>query len=123
MFSCLCEIGRYVYRLSTPRSSFNDASTACRNEGGRLAAFLNKSDYDKLNSCCSQKGEYWIGLVDRGDCSADLPYRLDTTTSSCRNAAPLTITAQPNNSGCQGVVILTAGSQQNLLIARETNCA
>ena len=121
MFSCSCEIGQYIYRLSTTRSSFNGASTTCRNEGGRLARFLTRSDYKELNSCCSQNGEYWIGLVDRGDCPENAPYRWDTT-SMCRSAAPLTFTAQPNNSGCQGVVIITAGSQRNLPMARGENC-
>ena len=121
MFSCSCEIGQYIYRLSTTRSSFNGASTTCRNEGGRLARFLTRSDYKELNSCCSQKGEYWIGLVDRGDCPENAPYRWDTT-SMCRSAAPLTFTAQPNNSGCQGVTIITAGSQRNLPMARGENC-
>ena len=122
MFSCSCEIGQYIYRLSTTRSSFNGASTACRNKGGRLARFLTRSDYKELNSCCSQKGEYWIGLVERGDCPENAPYRWDTT-SMCRSAAPLTFTAQPNNNGCQGVLITTAGSQRNLPMARGLKCS
>ena len=121
MFSCSCEIGQYIYRLSTTRSSFNGASTTCRNEGGRLARFLTRSDYKELNSCCSQNGEYWIGLVDRGDCPENAPYRWDTT-STCKSAAPLAFTAQPNNSGCQGVTIITAGSQRNLPMARGERC-
>ena len=123
MFYCSCEIGRHVYRLSTTRSSFNGASTACGNDGGRLAVFWKESIYEELKSCCSQKGEYWIGLVDRGDCPPNAPYRRDSTTSPCRNAAPLTVAAQPNTSGCQGVVIVTAGSQRSLPMAREVQCA
>ena len=120
MLSCSCEIGRYTYRFSTTRLSFNGASTACRSKGGRLARFLTRSDYEELNNCCSQ-GEYWIGLVDRGGCPQNEPYRWDTT-SMCRSAAPLTVTTQPNDSGCEGVGILTAGSRRKLPMAREINC-
>ena len=122
MFSCSCEIGGSIYRLSTTRSSFNGTSKACRNRGGRLAAFLKESTFQELKNCCSQGGEYWIGFVGRNDCPPDLPYRRDTTTSQCRSAAPLTVAAQPNNKGCQGVLIATASSQQNLPTARETEC-
>ena len=122
MFSCSCEIGGSIYRLSTTRSSFNGASKACRNRGGRLAAFLKESTFQELKNCCSQGGEYWIGFVGRNDCPPDLPYRRDTTTSQCRSAAPLTVAAQPNNRGCHGVVIATTDSQQNLPMARETEC-
>ena len=120
MLSCSCEIGRYTYRFSTTRLSFNGASTACRSKGGRLARFLTRSGYEELNNCCS-KGEYWIGLVDRGGCPQNEPYRWDTT-SMCRSAAPLTVTTQPNDSGCEGVGILTAGSRRKLPMAREINC-
>ena len=121
MFSdCTCEIRDNTYRFSTTSLSFERASTACRNEGGRLARFLTRPDYEKLNSCCSQRGEYWIDLVDRGNCQQNEPYRWGNTRA-CRNAAPLVVITQPNNSGCQSVTIRT-GSQQVLPTARVIDC-
>ena len=121
MFSdCTCKIRDNTYRFSTRSLSFERASTACRNEEGRLARFLTMSDYEELNSCCSQGGEYWIGLVDKGNCQQNEPYHWGNTPA-CRDAAPLAVITQPNNSGCQGVTIRT-GSQQVLPTARVVDC-
>ena len=121
MFSnCTCETRNSIYRFSTRRLSFEDASTACKNERGRLARFLTTSDYEKLNSCCSQAGEYWIGLAYRGECPLNEPYRWENTRV-CRNAAPLAVITQPNNGRCLGVTIRT-GIQQVVPIAREIDC-
>ena len=122
MFSnCTCQIKDNTYRFSARSLSFERALTACTNEGGRLARFLTMLDYEELNSCCSQEGEYWIGLVDKRDCPhQNDPYRWDNTLM-CRNAEPLAVITQPNNSGCQGVTIRT-GSQQVLPTARVIDC-
>ena len=121
MFSdCTCEIRDNTYRFSTTSLPFEGASTTCRNEGGRLARFLTRSDYQELNRCCSQDGEYWIGLVDKRNCPQNEPYQW-SNTPSCRNAAPLAVITQPNNSGCEAVTIKT-GSQQVLPTAREIDC-
>ena len=121
MFSdCSCEIRDNTYRFSTRSLSFERALTACTSEGGRLARFLTRSDYQELNSCCSQEGEYWIGLVDRRDCPESKPYRWDNTRV-CRNATPLAVITQPNHTRCQGVAIQT-GIQRVLPTAREIDC-
>ena len=121
MFSdCNCESRGNTYRFSSRSLSFRGASTACTDDGGRLARFLTRSDYEELNSCCSQGRRYWIGLVEREGCSENAPYRWDTTLG-CRNAAPLTVTNQPNFIGSQGVVIRTTG-EKVLPMAGEEYC-
>ena len=121
VLECLCEIGNITYRFSRTSSTFEGALAACKVEGGRLASFLKRSDYEELNSCCSQIDYYWIGLVDRGGCPENVPFRWDTSTI-CSSASPLNVTNQPNNSGCQGVAILTTGGQGSLPMAKIIEC-
>jgi len=67
---CTCHSRRNRYEFFSEQKDYIDATTACLREGGRLPRFLQGSDYEELNRCCKQGGDYWIGLVNDGDCSS-----------------------------------------------------
>ena len=82
---------------------------------------LQKPEYLELNHCCSQIDDYWIGLVDRGNCPQNARFRWNDF-SECTSASPLFITSPPKNFECSAVVI-QAGNGQFIPAANERACA
>jgi len=102
---CTCHSRGNRYEYFSEQKGYFDATTACLREGGRLPRFLQRSDYEELNRCCTQGGNFWIGLVNDGDCSSDPngPYQWGDTPA-CRSASPLNV-ASSSLTVCTGVVI------------------
>ena len=115
----------YSYEFSRRTANFYDASRRCLKEGGTLAKYLDDDAYIKLNKCCRTSNQYWIGLVDKDECSNNLngSYKWEGDTT-CSNARPLNVIDQPNNQRCQAVTIRVHpnSGEGSIPSALETDC-
>ena len=126
MTSCqICRIKResHYYTFQNSTVSFNDAKSKCSELGGALAFNLNSRVYVKFKKCCSTRKQYWIGLVDNGNCrSPKKPYQWIGSTQ-CRNPRPLKIPRPPRfRSGCYVVTVILSRTNKKIPQAIRSSC-